>query len=85
MATTIDRIGRSGEFAVASQLALISDTVSLVPHNSYADIIFEYQRNLYKVQVKTSSKERNFMYLPVTVSCKREVTCQPLNWTRRSL
>ena len=59
MATTIDRIGRSGEFAVASQLALISDTVSLVPHNSYADIIFEYQRNLYKVQVKTSSKERN--------------------------
>ena len=60
MATTIDRIGRSGEFAVASQLALISDTVSLVPHNSYADIIFEYQRNLYKVQVKTSSKERKY-------------------------
>ena len=60
MATTIDRIGRSGEFAVASQLALISDTVSLVPHNSYADIIFEYQRSLYKVQVKTSSKERKY-------------------------
>tara|TARA_R100001163_G_C5058434_1_gene195032 strand:- start:584 stop:1036 length:453 start_codon:yes stop_codon:yes gene_type:complete len=60
MITSIDRIGRSGEFAVASQLALVSDTVSLVPHNSYADIIFEYQRNLYKVQVKTSSKERKY-------------------------
>ena len=60
MITSIDRIGRSGEFVVASQLALVSDTVSLVPHNSYADIIFEYQRNLYKVQVKTSSKERKY-------------------------
>lgn len=57
-ARSTERIGRCGEFAVASQLSLISDTVSLVPHGSHADILFEHHNNIYKVQVKTLSKER---------------------------
>tara|TARA_R100000544_G_C2225671_1_gene60479 strand:- start:964 stop:1413 length:450 start_codon:yes stop_codon:yes gene_type:complete len=58
MSRSTERIGRCGEFAVASQLSLISDTVSLVPHGSHADILFEHHNDIYKVQVKTLSKEK---------------------------
>jgi len=60
MSRSTERIGRCGEFAVASQLCLKSDTVSIVPHGSHADILFEYQNKILKCQVKTSTKERIF-------------------------
>ena len=50
------RVGRSGEYLTAALLSLVSDTVMVVPHGSEADIVFEHNNKLYKVQVKTSSK-----------------------------
>ena len=36
---------------------MISDSVTILPHSSHADIIFEYKSKLYKCQVKTASKK----------------------------
>ena len=54
-----ERIGRSGEYLVASLLSLYADTVVIVPHSAEADIIFDIDHTLYKCQVKTQSKIRN--------------------------
>ena len=54
-----ERIGRSGEYLVASLLSLYADTVVIVPHSAEADIIFDVDHTLYKCQVKTQSKIRN--------------------------
>ena len=54
-----ERVGRSGEYLVASILSLYSDTVMIVPHSAEADIIFDIDHKLYKCQVKTQSKIRN--------------------------
>jgi hypothetical protein len=54
-----ERIGRSGEYLVASLLSLYADTVVIVPHSAEADIIFDVNHKLYKCQVKTQSKIQN--------------------------
>ena len=54
-----ERVGRSGEYLVASLLSLYADTVVIVPHSAEADIIFDVDHKLYKCQVKTQSKIRN--------------------------
>jgi hypothetical protein len=59
MARQSERVGRSGEYLVASLLSLYSDTVMIVPHSAEADIIFDVDHKLYKCQVKTQSKIRN--------------------------
>jgi len=51
-----ERVGRFGEYLTAAILSQVSDTVSIVPHNASADIIFEHNLKLYKCQVKTQSK-----------------------------
>lgn len=51
-----ERVGRSGEYLVASLLSLYADTVTIVPHSAEADIIFDVDHTLYKCQVKTQSK-----------------------------
>jgi len=56
MPRATERVGRSGEYLTAALLSLVSDTVLIVPHGSEADIVFEHNNKLYKVQVKTSSK-----------------------------
>ncbi len=56
MPRATERVGRSGEYLTAALLSLVSDTVLIVPHGSEADIVFEHENKLYKVQVKTSSK-----------------------------
>jgi len=56
MSRTTERVGRSGEYFVASLLSQISETVLLVPHSAEADLLFEYKNTLYKVQVKTKTK-----------------------------
>ena len=56
MSRTTERVGRSGEYFVASLLSQISDTVLMVPHSAEADLLFEYNNTLYKVQVKTKTK-----------------------------
>ena len=57
MTRQTERIGRSGEYAVASFLSLESDTVHVLPHGSHADIIFEINDIMYKCQVKLLQKE----------------------------
>jgi len=56
MSRKTERVGRSGEFLTASVLSLLSDTVSVIPHGSHADILFEWEDKIYKCQVKTKSK-----------------------------
>ena len=56
MSITTERVGRSGEYFVASVLSRISDLVLVVPHSAEADILFQYKNTLYKVQVKTKTK-----------------------------
>jgi len=56
MPRATERVGRSGEYLTAALLSLVSDTVMVVPHGSEADLVFEHNNKLYKVQVKTSSK-----------------------------
>ena len=56
MPRATERVGRSGEYLTAALLSQVSDTVLVVPHGSEADIVFEHENKLYKVQVKTSSK-----------------------------
>ena len=56
MPRATELVGRSGEYLTAALLSLVSDTVLIVPHGSEADIVFEHNNKLYKVQVKTSSK-----------------------------
>ena len=56
MSRTTERVGRSGEYFVASLLSQISDTVLIVPHSAEADVLFQYNNTLYKVQVKTKTK-----------------------------
>jgi hypothetical protein len=51
-----ERVGRSGEYLVASLLSLYADTVVIVPHSAEADIIFDVDHKLYKCQVKTQSR-----------------------------
>ena len=51
-----ERVGRSGEYLVASLLSLHADTVMIVPHSAEADIVFDVDHTLYKCQVKTQSK-----------------------------
>jgi len=54
-----ERVGRSGEYLVASLLSLHTDTVVIVPHSAEADIIFDIDNKIYKCQVKTQSKIQN--------------------------
>ena len=56
MSRTTERVGRSGEYFVAALLSQISDTVLIVPHSAEADVLFQYNNTLYKVQVKTKTK-----------------------------
>ena len=56
MSRKTERVGRSGEFLTASVLSLVSDTVSVIPHGSHADVLFEWENKIYKCQVKTKSK-----------------------------
>ena len=56
MSRQSERVGRSGEYLVASLLSLFADTVLIVPHSAEADIIFDVDHTLYKCQVKTQSK-----------------------------
>ena len=48
-----ERIGRSGEYLACSIIARESDTVTVMPHTSHADLIFEWKSKLYRCQVKT--------------------------------
>ena len=57
MSRATERIGRHGEYYTASILSLVSDTVSILPHGSHADIVFELNDIMYKCQVKTKSKK----------------------------
>ena len=59
MSRQSERVGRSGEYLVASLLSLHADTVLVVPHSAEADIIFDVDHTLYKCQVKTQSKIQN--------------------------
>ena len=59
MSRQSERVGRSGEYLVASLLSLYADTVVIVPHSAEADIIFDVDHTLYKCQVKTQSKIQN--------------------------
>ena len=59
MPRATERVGRSGEYLVASILARACDTVLIVPHSANADIIFEHNNKLYRCQVKTQSKISN--------------------------
>jgi len=56
MPLATERVGRFGEYLTAAILSQVCDTVSIVPHNASADIIFEHNLKLYKCQVKTQSK-----------------------------
>ena len=56
MSRTTERVGRSGEYFVASLLSQISDTVLMIPHSAEADLLFDYNNTLYRVQVKTKTK-----------------------------
>lgn len=53
-----ERLGRSGEYIVAAYLSLYSDTVSIIPHGSHADIIAEFEDQLLKFQVKSVTMQR---------------------------
>ena len=57
MGRVTERLGRSGEYFTASVLALVSDTVIIVPHGAEADIIFDFEDKLYKCQVKSKTKK----------------------------
>jgi hypothetical protein len=57
MGRVTERLGRSGEYYTASVLALVSDTVIIVPHGAEADIIFDFEDKLYKCQVKSKTKK----------------------------
>ena len=56
MPQATERVGRFGEYLTAAILSQVCDTVTIVPHNASADIIFEHNLKLYKCQVKTQSK-----------------------------
>ena len=60
MPRATERVGRSGEYLTAALLSQISDTVLIVPHGSEADIVFEHEARLYKVQVKTALFDRDW-------------------------
>ena len=49
-----ERLGRSGEYIVAAYLSLYSDTVSIIPHGSHADIIAEFEDQLLKFRLSLS-------------------------------
>jgi hypothetical protein len=53
MTRSTERIGRSGEYLTCSVLARETDTVTIMPHGSHADIIFEWENKMYRCQVKT--------------------------------
>ena len=53
MTRKTERIGRSGEYLACSVIARESDTVTVMPHTSHADLIFEWKSKLYRCQVKT--------------------------------
>ena len=59
MPKATERVGRFGEYLTAAILSQVSDTVTIVPHNATADIIFEHNLKLYKCQVKTQSQIEN--------------------------
>ena len=59
MPKATERVGRFGEYFTAAILSQVSDTVTIVPHNATADIIFEHNLKLYKCQVKTQSQIEN--------------------------
>ena len=66
MTRKTERIGRSGEYLTCSVLARESDTVTVMPHTSHADVIFEWEHKLYRCQVKTvthiESKYKNWRF-----------------------
>ena len=53
-----ERVGRSGEYLVASLLSLHADTVMIVPHSAEADMIFDVENTIYKCQVKIECKRQ---------------------------
>ena len=53
MTRSTERIGRSGEYLTCSVIARETDTVTIMPHGSHADIIYEYDNQMYRCQVKT--------------------------------
>jgi|TARA_B100001059_G_scaffold233613_1_gene274062 hypothetical protein len=53
MTRATERIGRSGEYLTCSVIARETDTVTVMPHGANADIIFEYDNQMYRCQVKT--------------------------------
>lgn len=53
------RLGKSGEYFTASVLSLISDYVIVNTDGAQADVLFEYESDFLKVQVKTKSKRNN--------------------------
>lgn len=54
-----ERLGRAGEYYVCSVLSTLSDTVTILPHGSTADVLFEWNNKIYKCQVKTVSKKHS--------------------------
>ena len=53
MTRATERIGRSGEYLTCSVIARETDTVTVLPHGSHTDIIFEWENKMYRCQVKT--------------------------------
>ncbi len=53
MSRQTERIGRSGEYLACSCIARETDTVTIMPHGSHADIVFEWNMTMYRCQVKT--------------------------------
>ena len=51
-------VGDFGEYLAAAYLSLVDEvtTVLVVPHGASADIIFEYQLQLYRCQSKLQPK-----------------------------
>ena len=59
MSRKTERIGRSGEYLACSVLARQSDTVTIMPHTSHSDLIFEWKNKIYRCQVKTVTHIEN--------------------------
>ena len=53
MTRATERIGRSGEYLTCSVIARETDTVTVLPHSSHTDVIFEWESKMYRCQVKT--------------------------------
>ena len=56
MSRKTERIGRSGEYLACSIIARETDTVTILPHGANADVVFEWNSQMYRCQVKTATK-----------------------------